>query len=350
MQKPFRNLLIPFASMAFLIFSVYHLMYASEERSKVPPLVEPPQGAATSSICGTGIVEARSENICVGAAVSGLVLEVYVTHANVGYPIYKGDPLFRVDDRHLKAQLKVQQANLRAAEAELGRLQQQPRIESLPPAASKVNAADAHYQKLKDQCDRAEPLFLRKIIPAEEFTAKKFSLLEAEHQLRQAEAEEALLKAGAWQPDKEVSQSAIEIARANIEQTETEIERCLVRAPVDGQILKIDVRPGEYVNTASNRALILLGDLSQLHIRVDIDEQDIALFRPTARATAVARGATLLSHELKFVRVEPYVIPKKSLTGDSTERIDTRVLQVVYSLQSGDENIYVGQQLDVFIE
>ena len=49
------------------------------------------------------------------------------------------------------------------------------------------------------------------------------------------------------------------------------------------------------------------------------------------------------------MRVEPYVVPKKSLTGDNTERVDTRVLQVIYALVSADRRVYVGQQLDVFV-
>jgi HlyD family secretion protein len=54
---------------------------------------------------------------------------------------------------------------------------------------------------------------------------------------------------------------------------------------------------------------------------------------------------------LEFVHIEPYVIPKVSLTGASTERVDTRVLQVIFSMNRPDEPpLYVGQQVDVFIE
>jgi hypothetical protein len=52
---------------------------------------------------------------------------------------------------------------------------------------------------------------------------------------------------------------------------------------------------------------------------------------------------------LDFVRVEPYVVPKRSLTGDNTERIDTRVLQVIYKVKDPGDNLYVGQQVDVFV-
>ena len=44
------------------------------------------------------------------------------------------------------------------------------------------------------------------------------------------------------------------------------------------------------------------------------------------------------------------MIPKKAFTGDNTERIDTRVLQVLYEIAAEQTNIYVGQQVDVSIE
>ena len=53
---------------------------------------------------------------------------------------------------------------------------------------------------------------------------------------------------------------------------------------------------------------------------------------------------------LKFVRFEPLVVPKQSLTGASTERVDTRVLQAVYRIQKADFPLFVGQQMDVFID
>ena len=71
-------------------------------------------------------------------------------------------------------------------------------------------------------------------------------------------------------------------------------------------------------------------------------------------ATAPAR-ATLKGHSdpffsLRFVRIEPYVIPKKSLTGDNTERVDTRVLQVIYAIDAQGQRFFVGQQVDVFVD
>src|SRR5207248_6315818 len=123
-----------------------------------------------------------------------------------------------------------------------------------------------------------------------------------------------------------------------------------VRAPIDATVLQVNLRPGEFVGTPPNQPLVVLGDIDQLHVRVDIDENDIHRFRPGGRALAALRGDPRQTFPLRFVRVEPFVIPKKALTGDNTERVDTRVLQVVYAIDAADAPLYVGQQLDVFLE
>jgi HlyD family secretion protein len=72
--------------------------------------------------------------------------------------------------------------------------------------------------------------------------------------------------------------------------------------------------------------------------------------RKEATAVGYLRGNKAISVPLKFVRFEPYVIPKVSLTGESTERVDTRVLQAIYSFERGNLPIYVGQQMNVYID
>jgi HlyD family secretion protein len=123
-----------------------------------------------------------------------------------------------------------------------------------------------------------------------------------------------------------------------------------VVAPVDGVVLQVSVRPGERITEMDSRALMMLGDISTYHVRVDIDERDIGRVRLGAPAKAYPRGDT--SHEMvmRFVRVEPYVVPKKSLTGESTERVDTRVLQVIYHVEASAGILFVGQQMDAFID
>jgi hypothetical protein len=131
----------------------------------------------------------------------------------------------------------------------------------------------------------------------------------------------------------------------------TELQRSVVTAPTDGEVLQVKLRAGEFaVAGATENPMILLGRPKPLHLRVDVDEDEAWRVRPEAKATAAVRGNAHLKTPLAFVRFEPFVLPKKSLTGDSTERVDTRVLQVVYRIERDDLRLFIGQQMDVFID
>jgi hypothetical protein len=93
-----------------------------------------------------------------------------------------------------------------------------------------------------------------------------------------------------------------------------------------------------------------LGDLDPLYIRVDIDELDAWRFSDKGKAIASLRGGRQASFPVSFVRRVPLVLPKKTLSGENAERIDTRVLQVIYVFEDPNVPVAPGQLLDVFIE
>jgi multidrug resistance efflux pump len=343
----FVKYVLPAASLALLTFAAWRVWGLPQPSAEAPPPIEPPQSPFDATVAGAGILEARTENIFVGSPLAGVVVEVFV---EVGQAVRAGDPLFALDDRQLKAEMRDRQAALAAAKAELARLEAFPRPEQVPVAEAAVNRAKAELADRQDLLTRIRPLAEQKIATQQELVRAEQAVLRAKALLEQAEAELALLNAGTWNHDKLVARAAIEQAQAHLDATATEVDRLTVRALVAGEVLLVNVRPGEYVATPAPDPLILLGDVSRLHVRVDIDEHDIPRFRAGSPAKAVLRGAVGRQFALSFVRIEPFVIPKRSLTGDNTERVDTRVLQVIYALDGQDEGLFVGQQLDVFIE
>jgi HlyD family secretion protein len=346
----FRKSMLPLIAFGMFIFALVHVVTAQQEKPKLQPPREPARPSFAQSVAGAGIVEAQTENIAIGSALPGVVMEVYVPVEKVGQRVKAGEPLFRVDDRAYKAQLKVLEANLTAAESQLSKLEAMPRPEELPPSAAKVKVAEANVTLQQDLAARARRLSGTRAMADEDVSQRQLGLEVAHMQLSQAKADYDLLKAGAWKPDIDIAYASVGQARAQIEQTRVELDRLIVRAPVDGQVLQVNVRPGEYVGATPGQALVMLGSCHQLHVRVDIDEHDIPRYRPGVAAQAMVRGNPQFAFPLQFVRVEPYVVPKKSLTGDNTERVDTRVLQVIYAITPTDQPVYVGQQLDVFLD
>src|SRR5262249_16648696 len=144
---------------------------------------------------------------------------------------------------------------------------------------------------------------------------------------------------------------AVLLASSQVENIQTNLERLTVRAPMDGEILQLNVRLGQYAAFAWKEPMIVLGDIKRLHVRVDIDENDLPYFARAAQAIATLKGRPQVRFPLRFVYVEPYVIPKQSLTGYNSERVDTRVLQVIYELpEERPIEVHVGQQMDVYLK
>jgi multidrug resistance efflux pump len=345
-----RNWALPAISLSLLLFGITHILQADRDQPPIAPPAAPPRSPFGTTIAASGIIEPRSENISIGSPFSGVIQEVFVNSEKVGSTVRQGDPLFRIDDRHLRAQLAVEQAQLAAPRAQLQRLDALPRAEEVKPAEFLVEAAQARLQSATDAFERAVKLRQNSALPEAEIVAaiqeKEFAVAE----LARAESQLALLKAGAWEPDRQIVEATVLAIEARIQQIQIEIDRSLVRAPLDSVVLQVSIRPGEFVGAPASKDLIVLGDMGQPHIRIDVDENDIPRFRPGAKASAVVRGSTAERLELDFVRVEPFVIPKQALTGRNTERVDTRVLQVIYAIRPNQAPVFVGQQVDVFIE
>jgi multidrug resistance efflux pump len=342
-----RKLLLPLLAVAAFSYMVWHVASTSTATPQTEPLVEPARAPFANVVAGVGLIEPRTENIQVAAVTAGTVLEVA---AAVGDVVAPGDVLFRLDDRQRKADLAVQEAQLAEAQATLRRWEQMPRAEDLPPSEARVRKLQADLTLRQDQLQRTRELVAKRILTEQELIEREQAYSATQAELNQAQAEDARLKAGAWEADLAVARTQVERSRQLVEQARVELDRLVVRSPLRGTVLKVDVRPGEYVGTPPGKPLIILGNLEQMHVRVDIDEHDLPRFQPGMPGRGFVRGDAQQPLALKFVRIEPYAEPKRSLTGAGNERIDTRVLQVIYAIESSPRPVFVGQQIDVFLD
>ena len=274
-----------------------------------PPAVEPARSPFAASVAATGILEAARENVKLGAPRAALIQQVAV---QVGSMVKAGDAVLQLDDREARARLNTLRAQLEALRAGL--------------KADRVMQADA-----ADQLARAEKLAKDSVISVDERKRREFAVLNWDARIAKSEADLAAMA-------------------AQLQQVQTELDILTVRAPRDGTILQVNVRAGEFAGTTPTEPLMILGEVEKLQVRAEVDEQNAPLVEANRPAVAYLKGTTLHKLPLRFVRIEPFVIPKRSLTGDSAERVDTRVLQIIFELDRPAVPLYVGQQVDVFIE
>lgn len=304
------RLILPAIAVIAATFATVSILRTHPRAEKSEPPVAPPEAQYPRRVAAVGLLEASTENVAMGSALAGVVEKVFV---KAGDQVEGGAPLFALETRHLQASLEVRRAALVTARAHV--------------LTAQTQLADA-----KDQLDRSQQLGKEKVISTDELMRRQFGVQTAEARLAEAQAE-------------------VVAAEAQIKETETEIERSTVRAPMAADVLQVKIRAGEFAPAGQTaEPLLTLGRLRPLHVRVDVDEHEGWRVRPQAAAIAHVRGNAELQAPLRFVRFEPMVVPKRSLTGASTERVDTRVLQVIYAVADERLPLFVGQQVDVFIE
>jgi RND family efflux transporter MFP subunit len=302
--------ILPVLAISGFLFASYTVVSSNQQLPVAPAVAEPASAPFKSFIAGAGIIESKSQNIAIGSPLPGIVEVVSV---KVGDQVKAGALLFSLDDRESRAELAIKQADLAKAQAE-------------------VSVAKSTVGDSKSLNDLAESVTDRRAISKEELIRRRNTLLIAKARLESASAQ-------------------VIQAEAALASIRTTLDRLVIRAPIDGEVLQVNIRPGEYAQTGVlEKPLIIFGNLDQFHVRVDIDENDAWRFDKNKKAVAYLRGNRNFKADLILAYVEPYVIPKKSLTGDSTERVDTRVLQALYSFDRSQLPVYVGQQMDVFIE
>src|SRR5687768_3269765 len=238
-----RKYLLPILAVLGVLFAVRTVILGNRPPVMAKPVAQPAKATFGSYVAGSGIVEASTENIAIGTPVGNVVTEVYV---KVGDRVRKGDPLFRLRDNVTSAVLESKKAAVAASKARLAKLESMPRPEDIPPAKARVAEATSNLEDLRDQLKKWESVQDKRAAAQEDLDRKRFAVRAAEARLATAESELQLLLAGAWKADIAIAQAELKQAEASVGETEAEIERRTIKAPVDATVLQVKVRPGEY--------------------------------------------------------------------------------------------------------
>jgi len=328
----------------------------------LPPAYNPAASPYPSAIYAEGIVESAQtsgENSNIYPEVAGTVKEILVAE---GQQVKAGQPLLRIDDSIQRATAEQQGSSAEAAAALLRELKAQPRKENLDVADAQVAAAEANLKTAQDTVQKDEAAY--EIDPRSVSKDALDSALNAaalaKANLIVAQRQDDLTRAGAWIYDiqnQERQQHALAKAYAA---SSALLAKYTLRAPRDGVVLAINTIVGNYVSpqgsydayTQGADPVISLGSLpSSLHVRCYVDEilvPRLPLGSKT-KAQMSIRGSDV-KIPLEFVRVQPYVSPKIELSNQRQERVDVRVLPVIFKIaKAANVNLYPGELVDVYI-
>ncbi len=338
MNRRYFYLILAFSLLSFLLILFFFIKGKPEQQSTPDVQVESPP--FLTYISGSGIVEPASGNIIISSPFNRIVEKINVS---VNDQVKNDDILFQLYNQDLRTNLKIKQKKYEESLLNLYKLESLPREEDLIIAQETLNKAQAVFnESVADYC-----MTKRRARSKEEKCIRFYKYQQAEADFLAAQAQFAKVKSGTWQPELKIAQGEVEQAKADIEAMEAEIDRTYIKSPIDGTVLQIKIHEGE--TSDQSKAAIILGNIDEFNLRVGIDQFNELRFRPDCLAVAFKQGDITTEFPLKFIHIEPVMIPKKYLTNELHEKVDTQIFEILYRIEKNNSHLFIGEQMDVYI-
>jgi len=357
-----RNRIIIILAALGILGGLISAFILGQHKAAQPPVFKPVSSPYVSAIYANGMIESEQgsgENINLYPDVSGTVTRILV---HEGQAVKAGMVLLQLDDTVQKATTRQLQKQAEAAHSLLQELKAEPRRENLAVAEAQVEQARSNLVIVQDQYDKrlASWQLDARSISKDALDNAKNARDQAEAGLSLAQKQLELVRAGAWSYDVKSQQSQYEAARQAASASEALLAKYTMRAQIDGEVLAVNAARGGYISPQGAYdaysqgvlpAVVMSSAQTYLSVRCFVDEILVArLPAPDQiRAEMTIRG-TSQKIALEFVRIQPLVSPKLELSNQRQEKVDLRVLPVLFRFAKKDlKAVYPGQQVDVYI-
>jgi ABC exporter DevB family membrane fusion protein len=308
----------------------------------------PPAAASITQpalAAGPGRVEPISEEISIGAQVSGRLQAVLIEE---GDRVERDQVLAILENGDYLARVWSAEAELHLKEAELRRVTNGARDQERREAAATLAEAEAMLDDARLELSRRRSLLKEGVISREGADAAEREARVAQARVDAARERQSLVEANAREEDRTSAESEVALARARLDEARALYEKTLVRAPISGVVLRKHRHVGESVSTQFDSPIVTIADRSALRVRVDVDEVDVSKIAVGQRAYVTADAFEGIKFRGRVVRVGLLLGKKNIRTDEPAERVDTKILEVLVQLDDGHE-LPLGLRVQAFI-
>lgn len=290
-----------------------------------------------------GRVEPWSGEIKIGSPGIGRIGEVLV---KVNDTVVAGEALLRLDDedvrnRHAKADLSYSQRKRARSTAQGSRNAERRRLEDA------VADAERTVFERRTAVDRAAAAKRAGNGSDDDLAAARKTLSNAREQLQQRQADLAKFEADAPAPAANELENQAAMARLDLRAAEAALDNLSVRAPIAGTILQINVKAGELASPSTPQPLMVLGDISKLRVRAEIDERDYGEIKVGHRV--IVRSPAFRGRDVAGTvsSIAPIIEPGRIGARGQRNLTDVNVAEAVIDLEEPGP-LAVGMKVDVY--
>jgi HlyD family secretion protein len=331
------------AGVATALWTMTSLQPDSPRQEQAPAT----ERARTSKlVAAPGRVEPASEEIRIGSELNGKLQQVLVQE---GDRVRHGQVLAVLSNADFAARVSFAEAALQQRLAELERLQNGSRVEERAESQAELEEAQAVLENAKANVGRRRQLFRSGDISRATLDASEREVAVADARVRAARQRRELVERSTRVEDLASARAAVEQARAELAEARALLAKTRIVSPISGVVLRRHLKSGESVSDQADNVVLELGDDSTLHVRVEVDEADIAKVRlgQPVYVTAEAYGSRKFTG--KVVRIGQMLGRKKVRTDEPSERVDTKVLETLVALDPG-QHLPTGLRVDAYIQ
>lgn len=319
----------------------------SVAKPKSSPVAAATQPAAGQrAIVAAGRVEPASEEIKIGSDLDGRLRSVPVEE---GQSVRAGQVLAELDNGDYAARVALARATLKEREAALERLLNGARAEERTESQAGVREAEAVASNARLERERRSKLLDRGAISRTEFDTADREWLVAQARLDASRERHAVVEDQSRPEDIQRARAEVERSRAQIAEAEALLAKTIIRSPINAVVLRKKLKAGESVSGKGDVAIVTLGDIAHLRIRVDVDETDVSRLHlgQAAYFTAITYGDRRFTGHVSKIG---QILGRKNVrTDEPTERVDTKILETLVDLDPS-QSLPVGLRVDAFLE
>ena len=316
--------------------------------SSVPKLSGNTYAAASKEspvlLASPGRVEGSSETIDVGAGADGVLKSVYVSE---GQSVTRGTRLAEIGCDDVRAELGSAQWQLESARQTRVRVLRGSREEERRSAEERTRAAAAVLEQAEAQWQRMRQLHTDGVVANAAVDEARRDHDVAKARLEEARRNEDFIKAAALEEDVAKAEADVRAAEQRVVLLEQRIQKCVVRAPIDGTVLRQVMRVGEAYSTMTPRPILRMADTTGRRVRAEVDERDVARVRVGQQVIVLLDADRSQQFTGKVSSVASIMGRKKTLTGDPAEKADHDVLEAVVDLGAAQANLPIGLRVTV---
>ncbi len=293
-----------------------------------------------------GRIDTAEESRQLVAAVDGVIDRVLVAR---GDTVVRGQPLLRVDCDPRAADVVTREADAARAAASAKTLDDGARAEEIAVAEADASAARSIARNQQQRLDRATALIDRGFVSRREVEARTNERDGADAARLAAEARLTQLRGGARQSERAERHAAAAVARGELGAARVVAGQCTLKSPINGQVLQILHREGEFSGASAGTPLIVVGDVSRLIVRAEINERDAAIVRPGQRAEVWVEGQPT-RWQGRITHIANVMGRRSARSLDPTDRFDRDVREAFVAFDGNAPPPLVGLRVTVGVK